>query len=102
MKKGPAFLTDWKIIDENKVRLIYSNGKELVFEKIIIMNGVMIAFFITNPLSQYYRSDRFSKVLEKISQHPKLFEVKQPDGRLRIMVRNVDGISKAYDILKML
>lgn len=77
-------------------------GKELGFEKIIIKNGVMIAFFITNPLSQYYRSDRFSKVLEKISQHPKLFEVKQPDGRLRIMVRNVDGISKAYDILKML
>ena len=77
-------------------------GKELGFEKIIIKNGVMIAFFITNPLSQYYRSDRFSKVLEKISQHPKLFEVKQPDGRLRIMVRNVDSISKAYDILKML
>ena len=77
-------------------------GKQLGFEKIIIKNGVMIAFFITNPLSQYYRSDRFSKVLEKISQHPKLFEVKQPDGRLRIMVRNVDGISKAYDILKML
>ena len=77
-------------------------GKKLGFEKIIIKNGVMIAFFITNPLSQYYRSDRFSKVLEKISQHPKLFEVKQPDGRLRIMVRNVDGISKAYDILKML
>ena len=77
-------------------------GKQLGFEKIIIKNGVMIAFFITNPLSQYYRSDRFSKVLEKISQHPKLFEVKQPDGRLRIMVRNVDGISKAHDILKML
>ena len=77
-------------------------GKELGFEKIIIKNGVMIAFFITNPLSQYYRSDRFSEGLEKISQHHKLFEVKQPDGRLRIMVRNVDGISKAYDILKML
>ena len=62
----------------------------------------MIAFFITNPLSQYYRSDRFSKVLENVNLNPKLFEIKQPDGRLRIMVRNVDGISKAYDILKKL
>ena len=77
-------------------------GKKLGFEKIIIKNGVLIAFFITNPLSQYYRSDRFSKVLEKISMHPNLFEVKQPDGRLRIVVRNVDSISKAYSILRML
>ena len=77
-------------------------GKKLGFEKIIIKNGVLIAFFITNPLSQYYRSDRFSKVLEKVNEHPKLFEVKQPDGKLRIIVRNVDGLEKAYKILKML
>ena len=77
-------------------------GQKLGFEKIIIKNGVMIAFFITNPLSQYYRSDRFSKVLENVNLNPKLFEIKQPDGRLRIMVRNVDEISKAYDILKKL
>ena len=77
-------------------------GKTLGFEKIIIKNGVLIAFFISNPLSQYYRSSRFSKVLENVSAHPKLFEVKQPDGRLRIVVRNVDGLDKAYKILKML
>ena len=77
-------------------------GKKLGFEKIIIKNGVLIAFFISNPLSQYYRSDRFSKVLEKVSMHQNLFEVKQPDGRLRIIVRNVNDISKAYGILKML
>ena len=70
------------------------------FEKIIIKNGVMIAFFISNPLSQYYRSDRFSKVLEKITENPKLFELKQNDNRLRIFVRNVDGTAKAYSILK--
>ena len=33
MKKEPVFLTDWKIIDENNVRLIYSNGKELTVSK---------------------------------------------------------------------
>ena len=77
-------------------------GKKLGFEKIIIKNGVLIAFFITNPLSQYYRSDKFSKVLEKVSEHPKLFEMKQPDGKLRVIIRNVDGLDKAYKILKML
>ena len=31
-----------------------------------------------------------------------VFEIKQPDNRLRIVVRNVDSISKAYEILKKL
>ena len=77
-------------------------GLKLGFEKIIIKNGVMIAFFITNPLSQYYRSEKFSSILEKITLEPKLFELKQNDNKLRIFVRNVDGIAKAYSILKKL
>ena len=77
-------------------------GQKLGFEKIIIKNGVMIAFFIYNSMSQYYRSDRFSKILESISMHPNLFELKQNDNKLRIFVRNVDTLSKAYDILKKL
>ena len=77
-------------------------GQKMGFEKIIIKNGVMIAFFISNPLSQYYRSDRFSKILENISLNPRLFELKQNDSKLRIFVRNVDSISKAYDILNKL
>ena len=77
-------------------------GLKLGFEKIIIKNGVIIAFFISNPLSQYYRSDRFAGILEKVSQHPKLFELKQNDNKLRVFVRNVYGIAKAYAILKKL
>ena len=77
-------------------------GLKLGFEKIIIKNGVIIAFFISNPLSLYYRSDRFAGILEKVSQHPKLFELKQNDNKLRIFVRNVDGIAKAYAILNKL
>ena len=77
-------------------------GQKLGFEKIIVKNGVMIAFFISNPLSQYYRSDRFSKILESITLNPNLFELKQNDNKLRIFVRNVDTISKAYDVLRKL
>ena len=77
-------------------------GKKLGFEKIIIKNGVMIAFFISNPLSQYYRSDRFSHILENITLNPKMFELKQNDSKLRIFVRNVDSISKAYAVLSKL
>ena len=77
-------------------------GLKLGLEKIIIKNGVMIAFFISNPLSQYYKSDRFAKILESITNNPTLFELKQNDNKLRIFVRNVDSLSKAYNMLKKL
>ncbi|MBO5419522.1 MAG: transcription-repair coupling factor [Bacteroidales bacterium] len=77
-------------------------GERLGFEKIIIKNGVLIAFFISNPLSQYYRTNVFSRILENVSLNPKLFELKQNDNRLRVFSRNVDGISRAYEILKKL
>ena len=77
-------------------------GQQLGFEKIIIKNGVMISFFVSNPLSQYYRSRRFSDILENVSKDPTLFELKQNDNKLRIFSRNVDSIDKAFSILKKL
>ena len=88
-----------RLFDIVKIRQL---GQKLGFEKIIIKNGVMIAFFISNPMSKYYKSERFSKILENLSAHPQMFELKQNDSKLRIFVRNIDSISKAYEILKRL
>ena len=88
-----------RLFDIVKIRQL---GQKLGFEKIIIKNGVMIAFFISNPMSKYYKSDRFSKILENLSAYPKVFELKQNDSKLRIFVRNIDSISKAYEILRRL
>ena len=74
-------------------------GEKLGFEKIIIKNGIMIAFFVTNPMSAYYKSKVFTGILEKVSEQNRLFELKQNDSRLRIISRNVQSLSGAYDIL---
>ena len=71
-------------------------GEKLGFEKIIIKNGVMICFFISNPLSKYYRSDKFSSILQSINNNPSIFELKQNDSKLRIFVRKTETLSKAY------
>lgn len=77
-------------------------GEKLGLEKIIIKNGILIAFFITNQMSAYYRSDTFSDILKKISQENRIFELKQTESKLRIISRNIDSISKAYETLKKL
>ena len=88
-----------RLFDIVKIRQL---GQKLGFEKIIIKNGVMIAFFISNPMSQYYKGDIFARILENVSLNPKLYELKQNDNKLRVFSRNVDGLSKAYSILKKL
>ena len=81
---------------------IRQTGQKLGFEKIIIKNGVMICFFISNPLSKYYRTDKFSSILESINKYPSIFELKQNDSKLRIFVKKTETLSKALSILKKL
>ncbi len=88
-----------RLFDIVKIRHL---AEKLGFEKIIIKNGLMIAFFISNPLSKYYRSKKFADILDAVNRNAPLFELKQNDERLRILVRNVTSIQKAYSVLKKL
>ena len=74
-------------------------GEKLGFEKIIIKNGILIAFFINNQMAAYYKSGVFTKILEKVSEYSRLFELKQNDSKLRIISRKVNTLSDAYNIL---
>ena len=74
-------------------------GEKLGFEKIIIKNGIMIAFFIHNPMATYYREETFSRILMRVSQMDKYFELKNTDQKLRIISRNVNSMAQAYSLL---
>ena len=77
-------------------------GARLGFEKIIIKNGLFIAFFISNQMSPYYKSPVFSKLLERITANEKIFALKQSEGKLKIVARGVDSLQKAWTVLNKL
>ena len=81
---------------------IRNAGASLGFEKIIVKNGMQIMFFVNNPLSGYYQSKVFEKVLGKVNDHPALFKFNQDGGRLRTVSRGIDTLSKALSVLKTL
>ena len=76
-------------------------GKKLGFEKIIIKNGLMICFFISNPMSSYFKSRTFEGILEKLNLCQGIFELKQKDSSLRLLARNVNSSSKALHLLSI-
>ena len=77
-------------------------GEKLGFEKIIIKNGILIAFFIANQMSSYYRSETFSNILRRLSLNEKTFELKNTDSRLRVISRNINSVADALSALKKL
>ena len=82
---------------------IRQQGRQLGFEKIIVKNGIMIAFFISNPMSPYYKSDVFARILDRISGSGTVFEMKQGEnGKLKLISRNVPSLQDARHLLHKL
>ena len=77
-------------------------GSRTGFEKIIIKNGMQIMFFVSNPMSGYYQSKQFEKVLDQVNRQSTLYKFNQDGGRLRTVSRGVDSLDKALDVLKKL
>ena len=76
-------------------------GASLGFEKVIVKNGLLIAFFIANPMSPYYKTQTFANILEKAAAQPR-YELKQTDSKLKIVVRGVPTLKDAHVLLSKL
>lgn len=81
---------------------IRSIGRKLGFEKIIIKNGIMIFFFISNQMSPYFRSKKFTSIIDRVNANPGLYEMKMKDNTLRMVSRNVNSLSQAYSLISKL
>jgi Transcription-repair coupling factor (superfamily II helicase) len=77
-------------------------GASLGFEKIIIKNGMMLFFFIGNPMSPYYKSKEFTSILEKVNVYERIFTLKQTEGKLKLVCRGIDSLQKALSTLSLL
>lgn len=74
----------------------------LGLEKIIIKNQTLLAYFISNPLSPFYRSPLFERIIGYIQQSPNLFKLKEVKERLRLSVAPIEGVENALDILQQM
>ncbi|MFT6746085.1 MAG: transcription-repair coupling factor (superfamily II helicase) [Glaciecola sp.] len=75
---------------------------EIGFEKLRLKNGVFRAYFVANPQSDYYQSDRFSKILLFVQQNMNTCKMKEIKGRLTLSFNSISTIREAYAVLKML
>lgn len=77
-------------------------AQSLGFEKIVLKTGLFIGYFLSKPESPYYESPIFHRMLGFIRDQHKRAQMKQKNERLSLVIKQVNHISEAMEILQPL
>ena len=73
---------------------------ELGFEKIILKNGNLLAYFVSNQNSSYYNSRIFGSILDYIQQSPRKYQLVQRPNSLFVKCEKATTVKKAVELLQ--
>jgi transcription-repair coupling factor (superfamily II helicase) len=75
-------------------------------EKLVMKQGKMIAYFVSDHKSAYYQSKEFTRVLQFVQTNPKLARIKEketPKGlKLLLTFDNVKSVRRALELMQLL
>ena len=74
-------------------------AQEIGFEKLVIKQGSMIGYFVSNPQSKYYESPMFTQVLKYVQSNPKDCKMSEKNDRLRLIYSHVMNMDQAFERL---
>lgn len=75
-------------------------GKRLGCEKIMLNQGQMVMFFVSNPDSAYYKSAAFDKVLTYIGSNARRCNIRETKGKRSLVIKSVESVEEAVALLK--
>jgi transcription-repair coupling factor (superfamily II helicase) len=75
-------------------------------EKLVLKQGKMVCYFISDQQSHYYQSARFHHVLQFVQKQPQLCKMKEKETknglRLLLTFENVKSVRKALELMEMI
>jgi len=69
-------------------------ARELGFEKIILRNKTLIAYFVSNPESAYFQTERFTGILRYLQANPKTCRLKETNNKLMLYIQQVSTVNQ--------
>ena len=75
-------------------------GKSLGCEKIMLRQGQMRMQFVSNPMSAYYKSRAFDKILNFIGRNARRCNLKEVAGKRMMAVAGVPSVEEAVKVLR--
>ena len=86
---GPLPAATAEMIQAVRLRWL---AQELGIEKVVMKQGKMINYFITDQASPYYQSPAFTKVLNFVQKNPRACKLKERNNRLSLVFEQIKSI----------
>lgn len=93
---GPQPAQVYDLLELIRLREI---ARQLGFEKIVLKNNSMLAYFPDERKQSYYQSELFSSILRYVQQHPALCKMKQTVKNLMLQVGGITDIRIGKQVL---
>ena len=74
-------------------------GKQLGCEKIMLKQGRMFLYFVTNPNSPYYQSETFGQVINYATTNVQRCNLREQNGKRSMVIANVPTVEVAVKVL---
>jgi len=87
----------FRIFDAIRLRWF---GKKIGFTRIILKSGKLKAFFTTDKNSSYFESRQFSRILDYLKKNFRTCEMKEKNGKLFFIVKNISELKTAISFCK--
>lgn len=75
-------------------------ASETGIEKIILKNGTLVANFVNDPSSGFYRSALFVSIMNFLNRRRESMIVKQNNNKLSLTVRDIRSVEQAIDLFR--
>lgn len=69
-------------------------------EKLLLKNEGMTTFLVSNPQSPYYQSEKFGRLLQFMTTHPRKCQLREKNHRRSIVFNDVKSVERAWELLE--
>ena len=75
-------------------------GKQLGCEKILLKQGRMFLYFVSQPNSPYYQSDAFGSIIDFATGNVTRCNLREQNGKRSMVIANVPTVGEAVSIMR--
>ena len=74
-------------------------GKQLGIDKIMLKQGRMVLFFVSNINSPFYESEAFDRIITFATNNPRRCQLREQNGRRSLAIADVPTVETAVSLL---
>ena len=75
-------------------------GKQLGCEKIMLKQGRMYLYFVSNPNSPFYQSPAFGRLVDFAAQNIRRCQLREQNGKRSMVIAQVSSVEEAVSVLQ--